>query len=98
MSRKIDHKIWENPPHLFGRQAGSKLGRLSRGRRRKRSSLKFKGEDILANVSPKKNKDMSLFDLQTVAFWTLKNATKIAAIETFTRGLPGSVNGCNGRF
>ena len=24
MSTKIDHKIWENPPHLFGRQPGNK--------------------------------------------------------------------------
>ena len=24
MSRKMDHKIWENPPHLFGRQPGKK--------------------------------------------------------------------------
>jgi hypothetical protein len=29
MSRKIDHKIWENPPHLFGCQPGTKLVRLS---------------------------------------------------------------------
>jgi hypothetical protein len=29
MSRKIDHKIWENPPHLFGRQPGTRLVRLS---------------------------------------------------------------------
>jgi len=28
MSRKIDHKIWENPPHLFGRQPGIRLVRL----------------------------------------------------------------------
>jgi hypothetical protein len=24
MSRKIDHKIWENPPHTFERQPGKK--------------------------------------------------------------------------
>ena len=28
-----------------------------------------------------KNKDMALFDLQTVAFWVCKNATSIALIS-----------------
>jgi len=26
MSRKIDHKTWENSPHQFGRQPGARPG------------------------------------------------------------------------
>jgi len=35
MSRKIDHKMWENPPRLLGCQPGTKFVRLSQDRRRK---------------------------------------------------------------
>jgi hypothetical protein len=40
MSRKIDHKIWKNPPHLFGRQPGTRLVRLNQNRRRKAFGLR----------------------------------------------------------
>jgi hypothetical protein len=39
---------------------------------------------------PKRNKEMSLFDLQTVTFWQLKNAPRIADFETFKKSDPGS--------
>jgi len=39
MSRKIDHKIWECPSHLFGRQPGTRLVRLSQYHRRKAFAL-----------------------------------------------------------
>jgi hypothetical protein len=31
--------------------------------------------------------EMSLSDLQTIAFWALKNATKIADTETFKKAI-----------
>ena len=42
-----------------------------------------KGESILPIQLHGKNKEMSLFDLQTVAFWVLKNARSTAEIHTF---------------
>jgi hypothetical protein len=39
---------------------------------------------------PKQNKEMSLFDLQTVTFWQLKNAPRIADFETFKKSDPAS--------
>ena len=52
MSRRIDHKIWKDPPHLLGYQPGTRLVRLSQDPRRKRSLLKLKPEDILPKPAP----------------------------------------------
>jgi hypothetical protein len=40
----------------------------------------FKSESILPNVTGRKKEEVFLFDLQTVGFWVLKNATFIAPI------------------
>jgi hypothetical protein len=40
----------------------------------------LKSENILPIQPFEKNTEMSLFDLQTVGFWSLKNATNIADI------------------
>jgi len=40
----------------------------------------FKNESILPIQIPEKNETMLLFDLQTVSFSVLKNATKIAVL------------------
>ncbi len=54
MSRKIDHKILENPPHLFGRQPGTRLVRLSQDRRKKGFCPNSKTEDLLAKIRTSK--------------------------------------------
>jgi hypothetical protein len=49
---------------------------------RKKSTATILGhpevEHILPIQLPKKNKEMLLFDLQTVSFWALKNAMSVA--------------------
>ena len=52
---------------------------------RKKSTVPILGhpevEHILPIQLPEKNKEMFLFDLQTVGYWVSKNATKIAGIH-----------------
>ena len=49
---------------------------------RKKSTVPILGhpevEHILPIQLPKKNKEMLLFDFQTVSFWALKNAMSVA--------------------
>jgi hypothetical protein len=64
MSRRIDHKIWKDPPHLLGCQPGTRLVRLSQDPRRKRSLLKLKPEDILPLYARAKK---LRFDIETLS-------------------------------
>jgi hypothetical protein len=47
MSRKIDHKLWECPPHTFEHKPGTKLGKLSQDRRRKVFGLMDRLGDVV---------------------------------------------------
>jgi len=49
-----------------------------------------KTEDFLPLQFPEMNMEMPHFDLQTVAFWTMKNAIRMADIETIGATLEGS--------
>jgi hypothetical protein len=85
LSRKIDHRIWECPPHLFGRNLSTRFGvRLVQNKRVRSCNNTIEIKAILCsrNASPRK----APFVERTRGAWC-RLYTLHEEVETLSRGL-----------